>query len=203
MRELRGCLEVHYAAQSTVWHSTTSSLYFLISFGVIDVNNSVLVAMVMLSGVALAVAYSHSSGSQSAPLLNWKDAAVVARGEALYKDHCTACHGAIGDARSSDETRGPNALAPSHDSDGHTWEHPDYILVQLTKSGEVAELCRTIGDSDMPEFGQSLSDRQIVDVLSYIKSTWPEDILAKQEEVNRLYEGQNSAVREMLDLSET
>ncbi len=37
----------------------------------------------------------------------------------------------------------------------------------------------------MPGFPGSLSDRQIWAVLAYIKSTWPADIRAVQEQVNR------------------
>ena len=55
----------------------------------------------------------------------------------------------------------------------------------------------------MPEFGQALSDREIVDVLSYIKSTWSENIRVRHDEINLLYEGQNTAVRELLDLSDS
>ncbi|WP_181164689.1 c-type cytochrome [Amaricoccus solimangrovi] len=52
----------------------------------------------------------------------------------------------------------------------------------------------------MPRFATALSDRDIVDVLSYIKSTWPADIRARQDEINRLYATQNAAVRDLLDL---
>jgi mono/diheme cytochrome c family protein len=75
--------------------------------------------------------------------------------------------------------------------------------VQLTKTGEVADLCRDVSESEMPEFGQALSDREIVDVLSYIKSTWSENIRVRHDEINLLYEGQNTAVRELLDLSDS
>ncbi|HEX9374515.1 MAG TPA: c-type cytochrome [Roseiflexaceae bacterium] len=39
--------------------------------------------------------------------------------------------------------------------------------------------------NNMPGFPGSLSDRQIWAVLAYIKSTWPADIRAVQEQVNR------------------
>ena len=50
----------------------------------------------------------------------------------------------------------------------------------------------------MPRFGAALSDGEIVDVLSYIKSTWPEELRAKQEAVNALYAAQNAAYRELI-----
>jgi hypothetical protein len=54
----------------------------------------------------------------------------------------------------------------------------------------------------MPRFDQALSDREILDVLSYIKSTWPEEIIAEHEKINRLHETQNEAVRSRLELDE-
>ena len=134
------------------------------------------------------------SAPEARPLLDRDDHAAVSRGHALYETQCASCHGpARGDAPAAN-------AAPSHGSAGHTWEHPDFALVQLTKSGEVAELCRDLEGSDMPTFAEALTDRQIVDVLSYIKSTWPEDIHARNAEINRLYTAQNAAVRDLLGL---
>ena len=50
----------------------------------------------------------------------------------------------------------------------------------------------------MPRFSDSLGDREILDVLAYIKSTWPEDIRAAQEELNLLHRAQNEAYRALL-----
>jgi hypothetical protein len=54
----------------------------------------------------------------------------------------------------------------------------------------------------MPRFEQTLTDRDVIDVLSYIKSTWAAEIRAEQDAVNRLYGSQNAAVRNLLDLNE-
>ncbi|MCP4319844.1 MAG: cytochrome c [Hyphomicrobiales bacterium] len=162
----------------------------------------VVTAMVLI-GVSLAIVYPRLSEPTREPLLDWKDNAVVARGAKLYAEQCASCHGSIGGSSITNKMNTIQTSAPSHDADGHTWEHPDFALVQLTKTGEVAELCRNVSESTMPEFGQALSDRQIVDVLTYIKSTWPKDIRMRHDEINLLYEGQNTAVRELLDLSES
>ena len=39
--------------------------------------------------------------------------------------------------------------------------------------------------SDMPAFKDILTDAEIWAVLAYIKSTWPDEILARQREVER------------------
>jgi mono/diheme cytochrome c family protein len=41
----------------------------------------------------------------------------------------------------------------------------------------------------MQGFGDRLSDAEIRQVLAYIKSTWPEDKLARQQEITRRAEG--------------
>ncbi|WP_368733489.1 cytochrome c [Amaricoccus solimangrovi] len=76
-------------------------------------------------------------------LLAWDDANVVARGRTLYVARCAGCHGALGEGQSAasggDPTAGATVTpAPPHDASGHTWQHPDFALVQLTKSGRQA-----------------------------------------------------------------
>lgn len=74
--------------------------------------------------------------------------------------------------------------APPHDETGHTWHHPDVVLFDLVKNGLVPGRTAPLGyQSDMPAFGSTLSDEQIVAVLAYIKSTWPPEILRLQIEV--------------------
>ncbi len=73
--------------------------------------------------------------------------------------------------------------APPHDPTGHTWHHSDKQLFDMTKFGTGA-LVRGY-QSDMPGFADKLSDADIWAVLSYIESTWPADIRAKQQRLNR------------------
>ena len=108
---------------------------------------------------------------------------VVAQGADVYATACASCHGA--DLAGQPNWRSRNAdgrlPAPPHDESGHTWHHDATALFQLTKVG-VAEM---IGDpdyaSDMPAFSDTLTDEEIVAVLSYIKSTWPADIRERHD----------------------
>lgn len=113
------------------------------------------------------------------------DAETVARGKAIYSDQCASCHGANLEGQANWRERLPSGRlpAPPHDRTGHTWHHPDAQLFDLTKRGPAA----VVGggyQSDMPGFADILSDAEIVDVLSYIKSTWPESIQARHDEIN-------------------
>lgn len=102
-------------------------------------------------------------------------------GKALYDEHCASCHGATLAGQPDWQTRLPNGRlpAPPHDASGHTWHHPDGDLFALTKYG-LGPFAPVGYQSDMPAFEGKLTDRQIRDVLAYIKSIWPTEIQARQ-----------------------
>src|SRR3546814_13281738 len=57
---------------------------------------------------------------------------------------------------------------------GHTWHHPDAMLVDIVKNGLVPGKTAPAGYvSDMPAYRDILSDQEIIAVLTYIKSSWP------------------------------
>jgi len=58
----------------------------------------------------------------------------------------------------------------------------DKGLFDLTKFGPAALVPGY--ESDMPGFRDKLSDADIWGVLSYIESTWPADIRARQQKMN-------------------
>ncbi len=70
-------------------------------------------------------------------------------------------------------------LAPPHDETGHTWHHETEMLFDYTKLGGQVTL-EAVGikifTSGMPAFGGVLTDEQIWEVLSFIRSTWPQYI---------------------------
>ncbi|MCW3782869.1 c-type cytochrome [Defluviimonas salinarum] len=102
----------------------------------------------------------------------------VAAGERLYAENCASCHGADLEGQPDWRTPGPDGRlpAPPHDESGHTWHHGDGMLFSYTKLGGKAALAaRGVKfDSGMPGFADALSDRQIRDILAYIRSTWPD-----------------------------
>jgi len=74
--------------------------------------------------------------------------------------------------------------APPHDETGHTWYHRDDLLFEITKYGASV----VIGDKDyntlIPVYAGLIPDSDIVAVLSYIKSRWPEEERQYQEALN-------------------
>jgi hypothetical protein len=78
--------------------------------------------------------------------------------------------------------------APPYDETGHTWHHSDTQLFDITKQGGQA-LAPADFKSNMPPFGDTLSDAEIWAVLAYIKSRWPDQIRQRQAEINRRASG--------------
>src|SRR6266702_826634 len=102
---------------------------------------------------------------------------VVARGKAVYADHCASCHGANLEGQANWRKRLPNGhlAAPPHDATGHTWHHSNDQLFDLVKNGTAGILPPGLV-TDMPAYKDTLSDDDIWAVLSFIESTWPPQI---------------------------
>ncbi len=142
-----------------------------------------LAAAVVAASLAAVVAFPRI-GAEGA-LLQPDDPQVVAAGADLYAEHCAACHGANLEGQDNWRRRGTDGLlaAPPHDETGHTWHHADGDLFELTKRGPAALIGADYA-SAMPAFERVLSDGEIVAVLSYIKSRWPDEVRRRHDEVN-------------------
>lgn len=118
-------------------------------------------------------------------LVDREDAA-VARGRILYDAHCASCHGQNLEGQPDWQKPGSDGRypAPPHDASGHTWHHSDADLIAYTTLGGEQALAQmgVTFESGMPGFGDILSQQDIEDVLSYIKSRWPERERAVQAE---------------------
>ena len=136
--------------------------------------------------VLVAAVYGVLRPAEPAGTANAGDPALVALGQGLYAAHCAACHGSALEGQPNWKT--PNAdgtlPAPPHDVSGHTWHHPDSVLFRITRSGGQAAAPAGFV-SGMPAFGDKLGAREIWAVLAFIKSTWPADIRARQDAIDR------------------
>jgi len=73
--------------------------------------------------------------------------------------------------------------APPHDATGHTWQHSDAALYDLTANG-LANVAPPGYRSAMPAFAGTLDPGQIHAVIAYIKSRWPAGVRAYQAAQN-------------------
>ena len=134
---------------------------------------------------AAAVLYSTIRPSGPA-FIDPADQSLVIQGKAIYANNCAACHGESLQGQPNWRERMSNGRlpAPPHDKSGHTWHHPDAMLVDMVKNGLVPGKTAPPGYvSDMPAYRDILSDQEIIAVLTYIKSTWPPKVLEAQKEV--------------------
>jgi mono/diheme cytochrome c family protein len=101
-------------------------------------------------------------------------------GRTVYTAHCASCHGARLEGQPNWRERRPDGRlpAPPHDATGHTWHHSDRQLIEITKRGAAGVLPGY--RSDMPAYGETLSDGEIRAVIAYIKSRWPASVRKRQ-----------------------
>lgn len=102
------------------------------------------------------------------PLLN---AEAVSQGRKFYSQKCASCHGAELEGVSNWKISQPDGrlLPPPHDGSGHTWHHPDALLIRIISEGGQPE------NGNMPAFGEIMSEDEIIAVLAYIKTSWGMD----------------------------
>ncbi len=97
------------------------------------------------------------------------DPAAVVRGETLFAQNCTVCHGESG------RGDGPGAASltrpPADLTAGHALPHSDDDYAYWIANG--------IDGTDMPAFGDELGDEQIADVITYVRSLQQTALLAR------------------------
>lgn len=145
-------------------------------------------ALLVLGGGAFIFASQCGLFETDAPtgLLRPADAVTVATGSKIYALNCASCHGENLEGQPNWRSPRKDGLlpAPPHDETGHTWHHTDDVLFGITKYG-LAEFSGLEGyASSMPIYKDILSDEEIIAVLSFIKSRWPDDIQARHTEMN-------------------
>jgi mono/diheme cytochrome c family protein len=103
----------------------------------------------------------------------------VERGGELYQANCASCHGA--DLAGAPDWKTPNEDGsyppPPHDSSGHTWHHPDRVLIEIIRDGS------DFPQSRMPAFGDRLTQEDIEAILEFIKTSWGPQENAYQNQI--------------------
>jgi copper transport protein len=97
------------------------------------------------------------------------DPAAVVRGQTLFAQNCTVCHGAgaRGDGPGAASLRRP----PADLTAGHALPHSDDDYAYWIENG--------IEGTDMPAFGDELDDGQVTDVIAYVRSLQQTALLAR------------------------
>ena len=140
---------------------------------------------VLLAGAVIYYLSSPANEAEANFALKHKDAAVVSLGKQVYAQNCSSCHGVVLEGQANWRQRGNDGYmpAPPHDETGHTWHHPDTYLFLMTKYGIEKMIGKTY-PNNMPAYEDELSDDEIIAVLSFIKSTWPNTVKRQHDQIN-------------------
>ena len=117
--------------------------------------------------------------------LNPDNKETILLGKSVYVQNCASCHGTKLEGQKNWMLRLPDGLmpAPPHDETGHTWHHSDKYLFMITKYG-IEDIIGQKYPNNMPAYKGILSDKEIISVLSYIKSTWPNKVKKIHDQIN-------------------
>lgn len=152
-------------------------------------NKTLFIATVAMALLAVGLGSYYFATQQTDPfLLKPSDRKIVSLGKTVYEENCASCHGDELEGEPNWQTPDEEGYlpAPPHDETGHTWHHPDDVLFGLTKYGLVKFAKLKNHKSNMPAYEDILSDEEIIAVLSFIKSTWSEEIREVHDQRNAL-----------------
>ena len=131
---------------------------------------------------ALALAFTaavHAAGADGEE--RWYDQSRIESGEKVYASHCAVCHGARGEATPDWRRREADGSFPPPPLNGtaHTWHHPFNVLARQIKFGPPG------GGGKMPTFQGKLTDEEIINVIAWFQSLWPDGIYAQWWEMQQ------------------
>lgn len=108
---------------------------------------------------------------------------ILVEGQRNYDLYCAHCHGYDGSGQIAATIEGTlnlgMKLVPAHDSTGHTFLHPDQLLLRTVREGVPNPLMQF----PMPPFEGVLTDEQIMGTLEYISLWWTEEQREGQDAV--------------------
>jgi mono/diheme cytochrome c family protein len=142
-------------------------------------------AAVLSAAAVVGSAAVHFGPPTPLHIADANDSAIVLRGRRIYSDHCASCHGRYLQGQPLWQLIDDYARrrAPAHDETGHTWQHPDEDIFDMTKYGRFASApSRDV--SYMPAFREKLSDRDILATIAFIKARWPRGLRVAQATLN-------------------
>ena len=144
-----------------------------------------IIILIIIIAIGLFNFVVNDNSAQASVSLKPKDKLLIKLGKKIYTQNCASCHGVNLEGEKNWMTRLPNGMmpAPPHDEKGHTWHHNDNYLFMITKYG-VEEILGEKYPNNMPAYKEILSDKEIISVLSYIKSTWPPSVQKIHDQIN-------------------
>ena len=140
-------------------------------------------SIILILGIVFFLA--EEKVAEAAITLSPENKETISIGKSVYVQNCASCHGTKLEGQKDWMSRLPDGLmpAPPHDETGHTWHHSDKYLFMITKYG-IEDIIGQKYPNNMPAYKDILSDKEIISVLSYIKSTWPNKVKKIHDQIN-------------------
>ncbi|MFM1892816.1 MAG: hypothetical protein RLZ44_1893 [Pseudomonadota bacterium] len=103
-------------------------------------------------------------------LERWYRPEHAALGAGLYRQHCASCHGPAAEGAPGWQQPGPDGRYPPPPLNGsaHAWHHPLKALYHTI----------TRGQGNMPAWGGRLSRAEVLAIIAWFQSLWPDEIYA-------------------------
>ena len=157
-------------------------------------NSYLVLGSVALTALGLAyLVILPTETTEASVELNPYEPAVVSLGKQVYAENCASCHGVRLEGQANWRQRGKDGYmpAPPHDETGHTWHHSDTYLFLMTKYG-IEKMIGQTYPNNMPAYEDELSDEEIIAVLSFIKSEWPNNVRWQHDQINARAKAQSN-----------
>ena len=110
----------------------------------------------------------------------WFNQDVVDHGAGLFQQNCAVCHGVNAEGTSDWKKTDAdgNYPPPPLNGNAHAWHHSIPQLARSIKEGGIK-----LGGV-MPPFADKLSDQDVLAVIAYFQSRWPDEIYARWHDRN-------------------
>ena len=102
----------------------------------------------------------------------------IARGAALYQEHCAQCHGPEGQGH-PDWQNPAVVAAPPLNGTGNDWKRSRKDLTEIVKNG-----VKRKDEAVMPGWKERLSDQEIGDIITWFQALWPADVYERWRKAN-------------------
>jgi mono/diheme cytochrome c family protein len=134
---------------------------------------------------ALAAAAVMAIGASGCSERSAHDPFALMEGQGIYNAECAACHGARLEGPGNGPASPPDGKrpAPPLDASGLAWRQPRSALAAVVKFGTLPPSAPPGAVSDPHAFAGKLTDAQIDNVLAWIESQWPQDLLKQRAEI--------------------
>jgi mono/diheme cytochrome c family protein len=124
-------------------------------------------ALILLTLMACCAATSEANSEQ-----RWYKPEHIEIGRGLFETHCASCHGvaAVGDPNWRQRDVDGLYRPPPLNGTAHSWHHPLAVLYDQITRGSAP------GVGKMPPFKDVLARGEIVAIIAYFQSLWPDEI---------------------------